>query len=485
MKTIKIKKGCNIPLAGEPEQRIYPGRNLARYSVTASDYVGLKPTFHVAVGDYVKMGQLLFEDKKNPGVLFTSPCCGTVKAIVRGEKRAFRELVLDRDENGSALSFRDNINPDLVGLPTESVKKRLIESGLWTALRTRPFSKIPNPATLPNSLFVTAIDTHPLAADPIVVISERQDEFVDGLRVLSSICGKKLYLCVSANCSNANDSDATKSNGSKSGANEYWEKLPTNDVPKLEKVAFAGPHPAGLPGTHIHFLDSVGGSKTNWYIGYQDVIAIGKLFKTGELDLTRVVSLAGPQVKQPRLIRTRIGACLQGLTHDELKVGPNRVISGSVLAGRTATSDAIPETEWVRGLGRYHTQISVIEEMKGPQLFGWVEPGFSKFSLTGQIASSFLPRSALNLNTAEMGGHRAIFPVKELEAVMPLDILPIFLCRALEIGDIEQSEALGALELDEEDLALCTFADPGKNDFGANLRSMLNLIAKEETEQHH
>ena len=469
MRTIKISKGCDIPISGQPEQAISNGLEINRFSLTASDYVGIKPTFHVSVGDKVKLGQLLFEDKKNPGVKFTSPCGGTVSAIIRGEKRAFREIAIDRDQNEEKLEFRDNINPDLVGLPVEQVKNRLVESGLWTALRTRPYSKIPSPTVLPqglpHSLFVTAVDTHPLAADPKLVVKEREVEFIDGLRVLSSICGKKLFLCVNTD--------------------EYWEKLPTSDVPKLEKVAFIGPHPAGLPGTHIHFLDPVGGGKAVWYIGYQDVIAIGKLFKTGELDLTRVISLAGPKVKTPRLIRTRQGACLNGLTHDELLDGPNRVVSGSVLSGRLAVSDSVDQTEWLCGLGRYHNQVSVIEEMPAPKMLDWVWPGFNKFSVSRLVISSLLPHGPMNIDTSVKGGHRAIFPVAEFDKVMPLDILPIFLCRALEIGDIEQAEALGALELDEEDLALCTFVDPGKNDFGANLRAMLTTIAKEEEVPQH
>lgn len=460
MKTIKITKGCDIPIAGRPEQRIDEGPSINRFSVTASDYVGMKPTFHVAVGEKVRMGQLLFEDKKNPGVWHTSPCCGTVTAIVRGEKRAFREIVLERDPDGVALEFGAGLNSDLNALSADDVKPRLVESGLWTAFRTRPYNKVPSPGSLPHSLFVTAIDTQPLAADPIVVVRERQEEFVDGLRVLSALCGKRLFLCVSPD--------------------PFWESLPAGDVAKLETVAFTGPHPAGLAGTHIHFLDPVGGGKTNWHVGYQDVIAIGKLFRTGQLDLSRVVSLAGPRVKNPRLIRTRLGACLKGLTHDELLDGPNRVVSGSVLGGRMAWSDAVDESEYLCGLGRYHNQVSVIREMPGPELFGWVEPGFNKFSVSRLVASSLMPRRLFDMDTSLKGGHRAIFPVLEFDRMMPLDIYPVFLCRALEIGDIEQAEALGALELDEEDLALCTFADPGKNDFGATLRAMLTTIAKEE-----
>ncbi len=465
MKTIKIDKGCNIPIAGQPMQAISDGPQIMRFSVTASDFVGMKPTFHVAVGDTVRMGQVLFEDKKNPGAKFTAPCCGTVSAIVRGEKRAFREIVLERNPDGIALDFRDRVPRNLADAPTQEVMELLVDSGLWTALRARPFSRIPSPQMLPHSLFVTAIDTHPLAADPVLIIKERTEDFVQGLRVLSKICGEKLFLCI--------------------GLNDFWnlfrDALPVSDLPNLEMVAFTGPHPAGLPGTHLHFLDPVGNGKTNWHIGYQDVIAMGKLFTTGELDNSRVISLAGPKVKNPRLIRTRLGVCLKGLTHGELIEDgkPNRIVSGSVLGGRLAVSDAVDESEWLRGLGRYHNQVSVVEEMPAPKVLDWALPGFNKFSVSRLVASSFLPRTLKNIDTSEKGGHRAIFPVAEFDKIMPLDILPVFLCRALEIGDLEQSEALGALELDEEDLALCTFVDPGKNDFGANLRAMLTTIAKE------
>ncbi len=402
MKAIEITKGCDIPIAGQPTQKISDGPQTdspqRRFSITASDYVGMKPTFHVAVGDTVRLGQLLFEDKKNPGVKFTSPCCGTVSAIIRGEKRAFREIVIERNPEGKALDFREKVRLDLAQTPVQEIVELLVDTGLWTALRARPFSRIPSPQSSPHSLFVTAIDTHPLAPDPVIVIQERPDDFFHGLSVLSKICGEKLHLCV----------------GSDDFWNSFWDTQPVGNLSKLEMVAFSGPHPAGLPGTHIHFLDPVGGGKTNWYIGYQDVITIGHLFKTGELDMTRVISLAGPKVKNPRLVRTRQGVCLQGLTRGELVEDgmPNRIVSGSVLGGRLAMSDAVDESEWLRGLGRYHNQVSVVEEMPAPKLLDWVWPGFNKFSVSRLVASSFLPRRRMNLDTSVKGGHRAIFPIK-------------------------------------------------------------------------
>lgn len=451
----------SLPLAGEPRQEIVDAKPTNMLYVTGGDYHGMKPTFHVKPGDRVLNGQRLFEDKKNPGVFFTSPGTGIVKEILRGEKRTFRQIVVERSGDEDAIAFEQYPPTALEELSVEQVKKNLLDSGLWTALRTRPYSRIPAPDSLPNSLFVTAIDTNPLAARPETIIEETPETkaaFVNGLKVLSRIAGKKLYLCLAPNSS-----------------------LQDLFVRNMEAAVFDGPHPAGLPGTHIHFIDPVGQNKTVWHIGYQEVIAIGRLFTQGRLNNERVVSLAGPKVREPRLYRTHLGACLKGLTRDRLvETGLNRIISGSVLCGRTAWGHDVPEAMELPGLGRYHHQVSVIDEMPAPEFFGWFFPGFKKFSVTNLVVSSILPIKRFRMNTSMMGGHRAIFPQRQLDNVMPLDIMPNFLFRALEIGDLEQSEALGMLELDEEDLGLCTFVDPGKNDYTVTLRAMLETMLKEE-----
>ena len=465
MNYFRLTKGLTLPIEGPPQQETAEtglqadvAGTVSEVALVGPDYVGMRPTMAVQVGDRVKKGQILFEDKKTPGVLHASPAAGIVKAINRGEKRAFLSIVIAMDQADDAEdqeTFASYLPELLEQLPLEDLKSNLIKSGLWTAFRTRPFSRVPAIDSLPHSLFVTAIDTHPLAAWPEPIIRERAEDFQSGLRVLSQIAGKQLFLCRAP----------------------QEEPLPGEDLPYVETVVFDGPHPAGLPGTHIHKLDPVGMHKTAWHIGYQDVIAIGHLFSTGRLDTTHVISLGGPSVKNPRLIRTRIGANLTELLKDELQEGKrendrHRVVSGSVLGGREAG-------DHLEYLGRFHNQITVLPELVRREFFGWIMPGMNKFSLTRSLISAFLPPRRLPLNTAQNGGERSIFPVDAFDRVTPIDIMPVFLFRALAIQDIEGSEELGCLELDEEDLALCTFACPGKNDYGVMLREMLTTIEKE------
>lgn len=455
MKFFEIDKGFDLALAGSPEQRIDPARKKIEYvAVTGPDYVGMKPTICVEPGQRVLAGEPLFEDKKNPGVKFTSPAAGTVEAIHRGEKRAFRSVVIKIDEGEKAdesVAFEAVAPDDLEGFCSCKTREKLIDSGLWTALRTRPFSRIPVVDSIPSSIFVNAMDTNPGAPDPAVTIGERPDDFVNGLKVLSRLCGR-IWLCKSP-----------------AGID-----IPGDDLAAVETAVFDGPHPAGLAGTHIHYLDPVGAGKTVWTIGYQDVLAFGKLFTTGRYPSERVVALSGPQVKTPRLIRTRVGACLFCLTNGELKEGPNRIISGSALCGRTVEGNGLA------GLGPYVNQVTVIGDGNPRELFGWTMPGWRKFSIARTVASRWLPKWPYQMTTALGGGYRAVFPNPAFATIQPLDLMPEFLFKALEVGDIETSEKLGVLELDEEDVALCTLVDFGKNDYTRSLRSMLDTIMKEE-----
>jgi Na+-transporting NADH:ubiquinone oxidoreductase subunit A len=247
-------------------------------------------------------------------------------------------------------------------------------------------------------------------------------------------------------------------------------------VPSVERVAveeFAGPHPAGTPGLHIHRLDPVDHGRTVWHVGYQDVVAIGRLIASGRLDVERVVALAGPGIARPRLLRTRLGASIDELAAGELRPGEQRVLSGSVLDGRVATGE-------VHGyLGRHHVQVSALPEGRERRMFGWIAPGRDRYSLWGVVAGHFAKGGGLPLTTSTNGGRRAMVPIGGYERVMPLDLMPTFLLRALLTGDIERAEALGCLELDEEDLALCTFVCPGKHEYGPLLRQMLDRIEKE------
>lgn len=445
---IKIRRGLDLPISGAPEQTIVDGPKVRSVAVIGADYHGMKPTMAVQVGDKVKLGQLLFTDKKTVGVRYTAPAAGTVAAIHRGEGRVLQSVVIDL-EGDEAESFTRYEAAELAQLSTEAVRENLSNSGLWTALRTRPYSKVPALGSTPNSLFVTAIDTNPLAAQPAVIIAEQTEAFVNGITVLSRLTQGKVFVCTAPGADIA---------------------VPTSEQVIVKE--FGGVHPAGNAGTHIHYLDAVSVSKTVWTIGYQDVIAVGKLFTTGRLFTDRVVSLAGPQVEQPRLVRTRIGADLQALTAGQMKAGNNRVISGSVFGGRTSRGP-------FSYLGRYHNQVSVLLEGNDRPMLHYLRPGVEMFSVLRLYVSGLLRGKKFNFSTTTNGSERAMVPVGAYEKVMPLDILPTQLLRALIVSDTDTAQKLGCLELDEEDLALCTFVCPGKYEYGPILRDNLTLIEKE------
>ena len=446
---IKIKRGLDLPIAGQPEQKIHAGPALRSVALVGFDYVGMKPTMLVAEGDLVRTGQPLFTDKKTEGVQYTAPASGIVSAINRGAKRVFESLVIELQED-NPLTFASYEPGELDGLSTELVKENLINSGLWTALRTRPLSKVPAPDTEPHSIFVTATDTNPLAGDPAIVIAEHEQDFANGVTLLTRLTEGKVFVAVAAD-----------------------SKAPSLQHARVHVESFAGPHPAGLVGTHIHHLDPVNFQNVVWTIGYQDVIALGKLFTTGQLFTERVVSLAGPMVEKPRLLRTRLGANIDELCAGQLKTGEFRAISGSVLSGRKAAGAVIY-------LGRYASQVSVIAEGREREFMGWLSPGANKHSvLPIYLSRWFGGGKKLNMTSTTNGSVRAMVPVGSYEKVMPLDILPSPLLRALIVGDLETAQNLGALELDEEDLALCTYVSIGKYEYGTILRDNLTRIENE------
>ncbi|MBU1296992.1 MAG: Na(+)-translocating NADH-quinone reductase subunit A [Gammaproteobacteria bacterium] len=442
----KITKGLDLPISGAPNQVIETAAAAKTVAVIGPDFHGMKPTMLVKEGDKVKKGQVVFTDKKTEGVNYTSPASGTVAAINRGARRVFQSLVISVEGNESE-TFAAYSGSELKSLERSKVVDNLVNSGLWTSFRTRPFSKVPEIASVPNSIFVTAIDTNPLAASPEVVLADQAEAFADGLTVLTRLTEGKVFLC--------------KAPGA---------KIPTTSDVTVEE--FSGVHPAGLAGTHIHFLDPVSDKKTVWSINYQDVVAIGKLFVTGELSVERVIAVAGPQVKKPRLVRTQVGASLDDLLAGELAEGDNRVISGSVLSGRNAFGP-------FAFLGRYHNQVSVLLEGRERQMMHYLRAGVEKHSIMNVFLSKLTGKKSFDMTTTTNGSDRTMLPLGNFERVMPLDILPTQLLRALVVNDTEQAQKLGALELDDEDLALCTYSCSGKFEYGPILRDCLTLIEKE------
>lgn len=445
---IQIRQGLDLPIAGSPRQDVSDGPKVRSVALVGNDYHDLKPTMSVQVGDTVKLGQTLFTDKKLPQIRFTAPGAGKVAAIHRGARRVLQSVVIDL-EGDAAESFPSFENDAIATLDRQQIIDNLLLTGLWTAFRTRPFTKVPDPASQAHSIFVTAIDTNPLAANPKTIIESQKADFTQGLSIISKLTDGKVHVCTGADFSENNASQDS-----------------------IEYHQFSGPHPAGNPGTHIHKIDPVNSEKTVWVVGYQDVIAIAKTFASGRLSVERLLALAGPQVDNPRILRTRLGANLQELTAGLLKAGDNRIISGSVFGGRNAYGP-------FAYLGRYHNQVSVLLEGKERPFLHYVQPGMNRFSALPIYLSKLFRNKLFNFTTSTNGSERAMVPVGSYERVMPLDILPTQLLRALIVGDTETSQALGCLELDEEDLALCTFVCPGKYEYGPILRDNLSKIERE------
>ena len=433
---IKIKKGLDVPISGKPELTLSDANPVKTVGLVGWDTPGLKPKMAVAAGDRVKLGQTLFIDKRNPEICYTAPGSGVVSAINRGERRVLNSVVIELDGDDAETWSTDD----------KDIRKTLCESGLWTTLRTRPFGKIPQPDTTPNSIFVTAINTNPLAGDPSLVIGEDPEAFLAGLRVISQLTEGKTYVCTRA------------------GAD-----IPCPDGEQFVHAEFSGPHPAGLVGTHIHFLDPVSIKKTVWHIGYQNTMAIGRLFTTGRLPTQRVIALGGPMVKNPRLLRTRRGASTADILDGEMQSGNARVISGSVLSGHRASG-------MLGWLGAYHNQISVISEGSPREFLSWLRPGHEKYSALRAYASTWLHKGDYDLTSSQNGSPRAMVSTGSFERIMPLDILPTVLLKALLVRDTDSAQQLGALELDEEDLALCSFVCNGKYNYGPHLRKALDEI---------
>ncbi|MGO3862147.1 MAG: Na(+)-translocating NADH-quinone reductase subunit A [Halomonas sp.] len=472
---IEVKKGLDLPITGAPEQRIEDARSVRHVAILGTDYVGMKPTMEVQEGDKVKLGQLLFTDKKIDGVRYTAPAAGEVLAINRGEKRRLLSVVIKVDETEEAVEFAAHDRNALAQLERQVVVDQLVESGLWTALRTRPFSRTPAIDSTPADIFVTAIDTHPLSPDPALIINEQPQAFEDGLKVLARLTEGNVFLCTGEK-GTGEKGTGEKGTGEKgTGEKGTGENasIPGGDVDGVKAESFAGPHPAGLVGTHIHFLSPVALHKKVWHIGYQDVIAFGKFFVEGKLDMSRVVAVGGPRAENPRLIRTRVGASTDELLAEEvIKPDDTRVICGSVFSGFSAEGK-------LTYLGRFNNQVSLLEEGNKRTFLGWLSPGANRHSVLGIYISKFKGLSNYAPTTSTNGSERAMVPVGAYETVMPLDIMPTQLLRSLIVGDIEAAMQLGCLELDEEDLALCTYACPGKYEYGPILRDNLTMIEKE------
>lgn len=447
---ISIRKGIELPIAGSVKDPVITfSKPDAPIAVLGTDYLGLKPTMMIQEGDTVKKGQALFEDKKNPGVVITAPVSGTIQSINRGERRRLLSVIIEpTDNDDSAAQFEAQTQEAITQSDAESVKQRLQEAGCWAFFRARPFSKIPPIDATPHSIFVNTMDSNPLALNPMLTLAGREDDYLAGLEVLSKLTDGNINVCYGKG-----------------------ETLPTSQNPQVKLHGFTGIHPVGLVGTHIHFIDAVGLEKTVWHLDLQDLLAIGHLFLTGEIDNTRVISVAGPGILEPKFMRIIQGVNLSKLLQGNLAEGEQRIISGSIFAGRKVE-------EPQQFLGAYDRQVVVLPEGRDTIFLELLRPGTKTYSKTRAYIGHFLKKT-LPFTTSVQGSPRPVLPFGIYESVMPLDILPTLLIKSLIIKDTDTASQLGALELDEEDMALLTYVDPGKHDFGAILRENLEQIEKD------
>ena len=445
---IKIKKGIDIHLVGEAkkEMKVYEP---TLYAIKPLDFIGVVPKMHVAEGDDVKVGTVLFHDKKNEGIFFTSPVSGKVKAIVRGEKRVILKVVVESDGKNEAIDFG---KADPANVSRNEVIEKMIQSGTWTMLRQRPYSTIAKAQDNPKCIVVSMFDTAPMAPDNNFIIANQMEAVKAGAEALAKLTDGQVYLNV--------NSEETK---------KALEALKFS-AKNISVNVFQGPHPAGNVSTQLNVLSPINKGEVVWYCYAQDIISIGNLFLTGNYDSKRIFAFTGSEVKEPVYYATRIGADLSGL-YNNISSENVRIISGNVLTGTKINGNNV--------LGFYDTQVSVIPEGDHYQLFGWLAPNFKKFTSTNTMGASLCKKSRKVLDTNLNGGIRPLIMTGNFERVFPFDIYPMQLIKACIIKDIDQMEELGIYEIDAEDFALCEVIDPSKTPIQQIIREGLELLRKE------
>ncbi len=446
---IKIKKGLDIHMNGEAEKFYVKAPRAKTYAIKPGDWHGLTPKIIPKLCDVVKVGTPIFYDKYNPEIKFTSPVSGILQVINRGERRRIVEVVIEDDGKDTPETF---VQGDPSGMSREKVVENLLNSGLWPTIRRRPYTVVAKPGSVPKSIFISAFDTAPLAPDFDFILKERKEDLQWGLNALKRLTEGKVHLNLDG---------------------RYPSVRTFDSIQGVEINRFEGPHPAGNVGTHIHFLDPINKGEEVWVVQPQDVLAIGKLFRTGQYDPSVVVALTGARVEKPRYYRTIRGTAVAPILENQLKEGDNRVISGSVLNGKKID----PVTGYV---GFFDSQVTVIREGNYFEMFGWVLPGFKKASVSRTFASTWLtPKKKFDMDTNYHGGERAFVMTGQYEKVVPMDIYPVLLLKAILANDIDKMEQLGIYEVDEEDLALCEYVCASKIPVTKILREGLKSLIKE------
>jgi Na+-transporting NADH:ubiquinone oxidoreductase subunit A len=444
---IRIKRGLNIKLKGTAEKILVKAGLADKYAIKPADFMDVVPKLTVKENDKVKAGTTLFFDKKSPEIKFTSPVSGTVTAINRGERRGILEIVVSPD---SEILYEDFGKANPVELTKEQVIEKLLNSGLWPVIKQRPYATIAHSKDTPKAIFISAFDSAPLAPDYDFVIYGHENEFKTGVQALSKLTTGDINLSVNAN----------------SPSLSVFSEIPGTKV-----YQFSGPHPAGNVGIQIHHINPVNKGEIVWYVNPQDVVLIGRLFAKGIYDATVSVALTGSEVKHPEYFKVIKGCSVGKILHDNILSDKVRCISGNVLTGKTICLEGY--------LGFYDYQITVIPEGRHFDFLGWALPGLNKFSASRAFFSWLNKSREYILDTNYNGGHRAFVMTGEYDKVLPMDILPQHLLKAILAGDIEKMEKLGIYEVAEEDFALCEFVCTSKMEVQEIIRNGLNMMIKE------
>ena len=446
--TIKITKGLNLSLEGEINHQVLPQiKNLtSRVAILGKDFHGIRPTMFVSEGQQVTQGEKLFEDKKNPGYFHLSPVNGTISEINRGDRRSFLSMVIEKNNDDASFEVDTTFDKN-----SDQILNFLKNFGLLSLFRTRPFSKVPLVGSLPNKVFISLIDSNPLSFDPTLVLKDNLEAFNKGLEIISHLPKEGVHVGILEN----NALDIYKSEN-------------------IHYHTFSGPHPIGLVGTQIHQISPASLLNQIWTIGYQELIKIGKTVLTGYQSNEKYISISGPQVFNPDILLTDFGACVEELTAGRLMEEDNRLISGSVLCGHACEGP-------LAYLSIFSNQLTVIREANQDdrEFLNWLRPEIKKHSSLRMFFTSAFKNYKYNLTSALNGGFRAIVPVGIYEDVFPMNLMITQLLKAIVTEDTELAQSLGVLELDEEDLALCTYSCPSKYDYGLILRNILDKIEKD------
>ncbi|MFR9524095.1 MAG: Na(+)-translocating NADH-quinone reductase subunit A [Rikenellaceae bacterium] len=448
-KNIPLRKGLDINLQGAAEATLEKLSLAGQYALSPLDFEGVTPKLLVKVGDKVEAGSPLFYNKADERIIFTSPVSGTVSAINRGEKRKVLSVVVDAD---STQSYKEFPVLDTKSAKREEIVETLLNSGLWSLLIARPYGIIADPNLVPKSIFVSTFDSAPLAPDYNFVLSAEQANIQKGVEVLGRLTEGKVHF------------------GVRQGVNSK-----VSDVRGVEVTSFSGKHPAGNVGVQIHHTDPINKGEVVWTVNIQDLAIIGRLFSTGKVDMTKIVAVAGSEVASPKYYQIVGGAPIASLLAAGVKEQKEdekvRIISGNVLTGTKVAADGY--------ITFYANMITVIPEGDTYELLGWMMPRFGKFSVSRSYFSWLCPKKQYRLGANLNGGPRPFIMSDVYEKYLPMDILPVYLIKAILAGDIDKMENLGIYEVVEEDLALCEFVDPSKIEMQQILRDGINLMIKE------